>query len=175
MLSWPADSKFAADPLPKGHTKSGGWNTLALKAMTTTPNSSPNSPRPALPGLAVLLTLVIGITAAAIVSVFCWKRDPATPTGSIAVSQSVSPPPNPLDRDGRFLFLLEAQGLQLSGGRDASINDAHAVCSRVAAGESEAQIVKDIVRGSPGMSPDTAADFADTAITVYCPHGSETP
>ncbi|EUA68542.1 hypothetical protein I553_1730, partial [Mycobacterium xenopi 4042] len=74
-----------------------------------------------------------------------------------------------LDRDGRFLFLLTAQGLQLSAARDVAINDAHRVCSRLERGETEQQIVQDIVDGSPGMSMDTAAAFADTAISVYCP------
>lgn len=38
-------------------------------------------------------------------------------------------------------------------------------------GESEQQIIQDMLAGSPGMSLDTAAGFADTAISVYCPGG----
>ena len=38
-------------------------------------------------------------------------------------------------------------------------------------GESKEQVVQDILQGSPGMSVDTATDFADTAIDVYCPDG----
>jgi hypothetical protein len=38
-------------------------------------------------------------------------------------------------------------------------------------GESKDQIIQDVLQGSPGMSVDTATDFASTAIDVYCPDG----
>lgn len=46
------------------------------------------------------------------------------------------------------------------------------VCARYGGGESEQQIIQDILAGSPGMSLDTASTFADTAISVYCPDGA---
>ena len=59
-----------------------------------------------------------------------------------------------------------------SGDRsDAAINDARRICARYAGGESEQQIIQDMLQGSPGMSLDTASGFADTAISVYCPGG----
>ncbi|MGH3971023.1 MAG: DUF732 domain-containing protein, partial [Mycobacterium sp.] len=91
------------------------------------------------------------------------------PSESAPVSHSGATPPSRLDRDGRFLWLLDAQGLQLSRGNDAAIDDARRICSRLERGESEEQIVQDIVEGSPDMSADTATAFADIAIDVYCP------
>jgi Protein of unknown function (DUF732) len=38
-------------------------------------------------------------------------------------------------------------------------------------GESKDQVFQDILRGAQGMSVDTATDFAETAIDVYCPDG----
>jgi uncharacterized protein DUF732 len=64
------------------------------------------------------------------------------------------PPQNPLRRS-----------------KDAAINDARRICARYVGGESEQQIIQDMLAGSPGMSLDTAAGFADTAISVYCPGG----
>ena len=37
--------------------------------------------------------------------------------------------------------------------------------------ESKDDIIQNILQGSPGMSVDTATDFAKTAIDVYCPDG----
>jgi hypothetical protein len=45
------------------------------------------------------------------------------------------------------------------------------VCTRYAAGESEQEIIQDMLAGSPGISLNTASTFADTAISVYCPDG----
>jgi hypothetical protein len=45
------------------------------------------------------------------------------------------------------------------------------VCTRYASGETEQEIIQDMLAGSPGMSLNTASGFADTAISVYCPDG----
>jgi hypothetical protein len=63
------------------------------------------------------------------------------------------------------------KGFQLRRSNDAAINDARRVCTRYAGGESEQQIIQDILQGSPGMTLNTASGFADTAISVYCPDG----
>jgi Protein of unknown function (DUF732) len=67
-----------------------------------------------------------------------------------------------MDRDGQFLWRLSTQGLRLRRSKDAAINDARRICARYAGGESEQQIIQDMLAGSPGMSLDTAAGFADT-------------
>ncbi|MCV7035368.1 DUF732 domain-containing protein [Mycobacterium heckeshornense] len=130
-------------------------------------------PPPPIRGSAVVIGVVVAVVAVAGVLVFSWKHQRFAPIDGAPDAQARSAPPAPstgtLDRDGRFLFLLTAQGLQLSAARDVTINDAHRVCSRLERGETEQQIVQDIVDGSPGMSVDTAAAFADTAISVYCP------
>ncbi|ORV09209.1 hypothetical protein AWB95_18075 [Mycobacterium celatum] len=74
-----------------------------------------------------------------------------------------------MDKDGRFLWLLSSEGIELSRSTDVAVNDAHRVCSRLERGESEEQVVADIVEGSPDLTPDTAADFADIAREVFCP------
>jgi len=76
-----------------------------------------------------------------------------------------------MDRDGQFLWRLSTQGPQLRRSNDAAINDARRICTRYAGGESEQQIIQDILQGSPGMTLNTASGFADTAISVYCPDG----
>jgi Protein of unknown function (DUF732) len=76
-----------------------------------------------------------------------------------------------MDRNGQFLWRLSTQGLQLRRSNDAAINDARRVCTRYAGGESEQEIIQDMLQGSPGMSLNTASSFADTAISVYYPDG----
>jgi len=85
---------------------------------------------------------------------------------------AADPPPDHTDRNGQFLSRLSADGLQLRRTNDAAINDARRVCTRYASGESEQEIIQDMLAGSPGMSLNTASRFADTAISVYCPDGS---
>ncbi|MGB8205999.1 MAG: DUF732 domain-containing protein [Mycobacterium sp.] len=84
---------------------------------------------------------------------------------------AADPPSAPKDRDGQFLWRIAVQGLQMRRSNDAAINDARRVCTRYAGGESEQQIIQDMLAGSPGMSLNTASTFADTAISVYCPDG----
>lgn len=81
-------------------------------------------------------------------------------------------PPSPMDdKDSQFLSRLADKGLQLARSNDAAINEARRVCTRFVVGESEQQIVQDILEGSPGMSINTASTFADIAMDVYCPKG----
>jgi Protein of unknown function (DUF732) len=125
----------------------------------------------------MLAALVFAV--AAIGAVFVLGRNPdffrprATPTVSHAASASpADPPPDPMDRNGQFLWRLSTEGLQLRRSSDAAINDARRVCARFVGGESEQEIIQDMLQGSPGMSLNTASGFADTAISVYCPDGS---
>jgi Protein of unknown function (DUF732) len=116
---------------------------------------------------------------AAIAAVFVLGRNPdffrprATTTASQAATGAPAddPPPERMDRDGQFLWRLSTQGLQLRRSNDAAINDARRICARYAGGESEQEIIQDMLQGSPGMSLNTASSFADTAIGVYCPDG----
>ena len=144
-------------------------STRVGEVAVTTPNPPP------IPVSAMLGTLVVAIAAIVGVSVFYRNPDRVVPKQSTHGSRAestlpvVAPPTNPLDKDGRLLFNLAAQGLRLSGPREVMISEAHQVCSRLARGESEQQVVQDILQGSPGMSVNTATTFADTAISVYCP------
>jgi hypothetical protein len=124
----------------------------------------------------MLLTLVFGVAAIAAVFVLSRNPDLLRPRAHTTISQAASsapadPPPNPMDRDGQFLWRLSSDGLKLQRSNDAAINDARRVCTRFASGESEQEIVQDMLQGSPGMTLDTASSFADTAISVYCPEG----
>ncbi len=131
--------------------------------MTTPSNPSPIS------GLAVLAALAGAVVAIAGVLVFYSRHGDATHSESTPTSGATSSPSPKLDKDGRFLWLLDVHGLQLSRADDVAINDAHNVRSRLEGGESEEQIVQDIVAGSPDLSVDSATAFADIAMDVYCP------
>jgi len=85
---------------------------------------------------------------------------------------AADPSAHPTDRDGKFLWRIAVQGIQVRRSKAVAINDARRVCTRYVSGESEPQIIQDILSGSPGMSLNTASTFADTAISVYCPDGA---
>jgi hypothetical protein len=72
---------------------------------------------------------------------------------------AADPNAQPKDRDGRFLWRIAVQGLQMRRSNGAAINDARRVCTRYAGGESEQQIIQDILAGSPGMSLNTRIHF----------------
>lgn len=131
--------------------------------MTTTPNS------PAIPGMAVALATFMCVGGA--VSFSYRSRDHVVPRESAPISHAPdvpSDPPTDLDgKDSQFLNLLSLKGFNHQDLSNA-INDAHRVCSPVALGDSEQQIVQDIFEGSQ-MSMLTATNFADVAIRVYCP------
>jgi hypothetical protein len=136
---------------------------------TTTPNP------PSVPGMALVVAVLFGFAVIAGVVIFYGRPDLLAPrtakTGTQTAAVQADQGSEPLDQDGRLLFLLTQQGLSTSGPRDVTLNEAHHVCDRVQAGESEAQIVQDIVVGSPGMSSATAATFTEVATDVYCPQG----
>ena len=126
--------------------------------------------------MAMLATLVFGF--AAIAAVFVLGRNPdffrpkATTTVSLAAAAApADQPSDPTDRNSQFLLRLSSEGLQMRRSNDAAINDARGVCTRFAGGESEQEVVQDMLQGTPGMSLNTASSFADTAISVYCPDG----
>ena len=136
---------------------------------TSTPNPPP------VPGIALVAAVLFGFAVIAGLVVFYRRPDLLAPrtarTGSHTVAVQDGPGAEPLDQDGRLFYLLTQQGLSTSGPRDVTMNEAHHVCDRVHAGETETQIVQDIVAGSPGMSSQTAATFTEIAINVYCPQG----
>jgi Protein of unknown function (DUF732) len=140
--------------------------------MSTAPTPNPTP----LPAVAMLAAAVFVVGAIAAVVVFDRNPGLFRSRGSTGISQASSasqadPPPDHMDRNGQFLWRLSAQGLQLRRTNDAAINDARRVCTRYSSGESEQEIIQDILQGSPGMSLNTASGFADTAISVYCPDG----
>lgn len=130
---------------------------------------------PSVPGMALVVAVVFAFAVIAGVVVFYRRPDLLAPrsgrTGTQSAAVQSDPGSEPLDQDGRLLYLLTQEGLQTSGPRDVTLNEAHHVCDRVRAGESEAQIVQDIIAGSPGMSSQTAATFTEVATNVYCPQG----
>ncbi len=127
---------------------------------------------PSVPGVALVVALVIAVAAIAGVTVFYREHARVVPRASThdaRAAASAADDPPPVDQDGRLFLMLTQEGLGTSGGRETTINEAHHVCDRFSGGESEQQIVQDILAGSPGMSSQTAAAFADIAISVYCP------
>jgi hypothetical protein len=134
----------------------------------TTPNSDPK-PLPVLAIVAAVLLLAGAFTA---VLVFGRMKQHAAPSHASAAGQtsSASAVDGP-GKESQFLRRLEVQNLQLDRSDAAAVEDAHFICGRFLGGETKDQVVQDIVQGSPGMSVDTATDFTDTAIDVYCPDG----
>jgi Protein of unknown function (DUF732) len=124
----------------------------------------------------MLVALVFAVVAIAAVFVLDRNHDLFRSRGSTTVSQAASasaddPSREHMDKDGQFLWRLSSQGLRLRRSNDAAINDARRICARYVGGESEQEVIQDMLQGSPGMSLDTASSFADTAISVYCPDG----
>jgi Protein of unknown function (DUF732) len=140
--------------------------------MTTTPSTNQS----AVPGLALLTALLFAVAAISAVFVLGRHPDLLRPKAPTAVSQTgealpSDQPQDPMDRNGQFLWRLSSEGLQMRRSNDAAINDARRICTRYAGGESEQEVVQDMLQGTPGMSASTASSFADTAISVYCPNG----
>ena len=130
--------------------------------------TTPSNPPP-ITGLAVFAALAAAVVAIAGVLAFYSRHGDVSLGESTPASHATTSRQPVQDKDGRFLWLLDSQGLQLSRANDDAINDARRVCSRLERGENEEQIVNDIVEGSPGLSVDDATAFADIAIDVYCP------
>ena len=136
----------------------------------TTPSPDPK-PLPALAIVAAVLVMAGAITAVFVLGrtkhdSFQSKESAQRPSASAADPASGGP-----EKDNQFLWRLTVQGLRLERSNDAAVSDARHVCSRFLGGESKDDIIQDILQGSPGMSVDTATDFAKTAIDVYCPDG----
>jgi hypothetical protein len=135
----------------------------------TTPNSDPK-PLPVLAIVGAVLLLVGAFTA---VLIFGRMKQDAAPshTSSAAGQRSSASAVDGPGKESQFLRRLEVQNLRLDRSDAAAVEDAHFVCGRFLGGETKDQVVQDILQGSPGMSVDTATDFTDTAIDVYCPDG----
>lgn len=105
----------------------------------------------------MLAALVFVVAAIAAVVVYERKSELFRSQGTISAAQhgsgsAADPPPDHMDRDGQFLWRLSTEGLRLRRSKDAAINDARRICARYAGGESEQQIIQDMLQGSPGMS-----------------------
>jgi hypothetical protein len=133
----------------------------------TTPNADPK-PLPVLSIVAAVLLLAGAFTAVFVLGRMKQDASPSKASAADGQTSSVSAVDGP-GKESQFLRRLEVQNLQLDRSDAAAVNDAHYVCGRFLSGESKDQVVQDILQGSPGMSVDTATDFADTAIDVYCP------
>ncbi len=131
----------------------------------TTPTPDPK-PLPVVAIVAAVLLLAGAFTAVLVVG--RMKQDASPSRASAAQTASAVDGPG---KEDQFLRRLAVQNLRLDRSDAAAVEDAHFVCGRFVGGESKDQIVQDILQGSPGMSVDTATDFADTAIDVYCPDG----
>jgi hypothetical protein len=77
----------------------------------------------------------------------------------------------PTDPDGRFAWLLREQGIPVQIPQDVAIDGAQgrAICVRLSHGETDQQMMQDIMAGTPGISPHDAWTWVDNAIAVFCP------
>jgi hypothetical protein len=126
----------------------------------TTPNPDPK-PLPVQAIVAAVLVLAGAFTAVFVLGRMKQDASPSRASASAAQTSSVSAVDG-LGKEDQFLRRLEVQNLQLDRSDVAAVKDAHDVCARFLSGESKDQVVQDILQGSPGMSVDTATDFADT-------------
>jgi serine/threonine kinase PknH len=87
-----------------------------------------------------------------------------------AVSPTATPPIESESLDARFTITIEQRGITMQSAPGA-IKAAHAVCKMVSQGDSLESIAAQVVRQNPGLTPQLATVFVDTALSVYCPQG----
>jgi len=79
------------------------------------------------------------------------------------------PPPIPNGDDAGFLAALHQAGISYAS-PDAAVSAGRAVCSCLNNGESGLALIHDVKTHNPGLSMDSASNFAMVAAKFYCPH-----
>jgi serine/threonine protein kinase len=87
-----------------------------------------------------------------------------------AVSPTATAPIESESQDARFTTAIEQRGITMKSAPGA-IKAAHVVCKMVSQGDSLESIAALVVRQNPGLTPQLATVFVDTALSVYCPQG----
>jgi hypothetical protein len=73
----------------------------------------------------------------------------------------------PTYQDRQFLDQLSRYGIEVVK-PDVAVNNAHLVCTKLTQGESAAQIVKELGTAENQLTPKQVAEYAGTAVGVYC-------
>lgn len=91
----------------------------------------------------------------------------STPLDTVIVSPPVAAPETP---DKQFLDLMAGSGWDMTKADPPTlINAAHTICTRIAAGETDTAILKDLKQGTPEITHSHAQALIDNAETIYCP------
>jgi Protein of unknown function (DUF732) len=75
---------------------------------------------------------------------------------------------DPTSQDANFLAALDKAGISY-GSPDQAIAAGNAVCQLLSEGKSAAEAAWQLVITNPGLTSDTATEFAGIAASVYCP------
>jgi hypothetical protein len=76
-------------------------------------------------------------------------------------------PPKPESKDDVYVRLLHEHGIP-TGPAEAVAAEGRGICFRINRGETEAQMVRDVMAGTPSISSQDAWIWVDTAVEVYC-------
>ena len=76
--------------------------------------------------------------------------------------------------DATFLASLKQQRVSYKSG-PAAISVGKKACELMDQGHSKSQVIQSLSADNPGLSPDSAAKFATSAVNAYCPQHNEEP
>jgi hypothetical protein len=92
---------------------------------------------------------------------------PAKVAPRVSAPPPVAVPPKPESKNDVYVRLLHEHGIP-TGPAEAVGAEGRGICYRINHGETEAQMVRDVMAGTPGISSQDAWIWVDTAIEVYC-------
>lgn len=120
------------------------------------------------PALLAALAAVAAVVAGAFLM---WPHSATKPQVAPVkpqVAAPVQPTPKLLTKDEQFVRLLQEHSIS-TGPVDVVASEGRGICRRIDGGETEQQMARDVMAGTPGISEKDAYIWVDTAIDVYCP------
>jgi hypothetical protein len=125
--------------------------------------------------LPALVAVVAALAAVAAGAFLMWPHSAAKQQAAPTQTHVAAPPPKPAppapapeSKDDLYVRLLKEKGIPV-GTPEVVASNGRGICMRIKNGETEQQMVSDIVAGSTGVNTQQAWIWADTAIEVYCP------
>jgi hypothetical protein len=95
------------------------------------------------------------------------KPQVAPPVKVVPPAPPVVVPPKPESKDDVYVRLLHEHGIP-TGPAEAVGAEGRGICNRLSHGETEPQMARDIMAGTPGITLKDAWIWVDTAVEVYC-------
>jgi Protein of unknown function (DUF732) len=125
-----------------------------------------------IPALVAVIAAFAAVTAGAFLM---WPHSAAQQQAVPTKAEVAAPQPNPAppapkpeSKDDLYVRLLKEKGIPV-GTPEVVASNGRGICIRIKNGETEQQMVRDIIAGSNGVTTQQAWIWADTAIEVYCP------